>query len=193
MDIKSNKGISLVEVIATVAIMAIIMVPISLIFITSYTNFISESDKAVAEQCAREVLYGKGISSYGVMGDLERSSASKNRIKLEDNFETGKYRIIKITDSAGSTGTQKIYRFDKDERKLFYDDGSGEKDFFDQESSINNHTIEVIDFVAEYKSKGTVINKAEIDTDVVIISATVLCGKSGNIKVESSYRINVED
>jgi hypothetical protein len=28
---------------------------------------------------------------------------------------------------------------------------------------------------------------------VVIISATVLCGKSGNIKVESSYRINVED
>ena len=190
MDIKSNKGISLVEVIVTVAIMAIIIVPVSMVFITSYTNFISESDKAAAEQCAREVLYGKGINSYGVMGDLERSNASGNRITFEDQSETGKYRTIKIKESADT----KKYRFDKDNLVLYYDDGSGnEKDFFYQEFSSNNHQVKVIDFVVEKKSKGSVIDKVEIDTDVIIISTTVSCGENGKVKVESSYRINVED
>ena len=197
MDIKSNKGISLVEVIVTVAIMAIIIVPVSMVFITSYTNFISESDKTTAEQCAREVLYGKGITSYGVIGDLERSNAKSSEISVINNDATSSSSItIPYTDDKGYKGI-KEYIF-KDGILNFKDyNTTNSEDFFKDEKS-SNKDINVIGFSAEMKQKGTDIDtdpskETIINTNIIKITVTVKCGRSGQIKLESSYRINVED
>jgi len=215
MDIKSKKGVTLVEVVVAVAIMAIIMVPISLVFNTAYTNFIVESDKVAAQQGAREVLYGKGMNSYGVMGDLERSNAtaSDDLIKIEDPIVLGspnKGRSISITEvtDAGNGQTKKYYyEFDvaddswKLKYKIIYPDGStSEDDYFANATSSNNRQVKVTGFEVEKKAKGADIDTDPdpakvtiIDKDVIKITVTVACGKSGDITLQSSYRIpNIE-
>lgn len=214
MDIKSKKGATLVEVVAAVAIMAIIMLPISLVFTTAYTNFIGESDKAEAQQCAREVLYGKGINSYGVMGDLERSNATATNdfIKIKDPIDTSNPdkggRSISITEvTAAGTGQTKIYYYMQDattliwklKYKIIAPDGINvisDIDYFADEKSSNDKEVNVTGFEAAKIAKGTIIDTTtgiKTDTDVINITVTVTCGSSGSITLESSYRIpNIE-
>lgn len=204
MDIRSEKGLTLVEVIAAITIMGIIMIPISLIFTTAYTNFTNESDKVAAQQAARAVLYGKGINSYGVMGDLERSDASSDLIKIEELIDTNDPnkggRSIRITESfkdvSGNTvSVDKKYRFSGGEFLYDYDlsDSNLEVNYFANEKSTNGHDVKVENFLVENRKKGTDINGITIDTDVIKITVTVTCGNSGEITLESSYRIpNIE-
>lgn len=187
MDIKSNKGLSLVEVIVTVAIIGIIMTPISLVFITSYTNFINESDKAAAEQFAREVLYGKGITSYGVIGDLERSDAKPGDVKIVGGAITSSSIIIPCTYGI------KQYSLDSDKNMLIYSDASGSGDYFKGEKSTSGKEVKIIDFVAGIKVKGSEINSIKTNAEIIEVSVTVETGKSGPVRLESCYRINVDN
>lgn len=197
MNIKSKKGMTLVEVIATVAIMAVIMVPISLIFTTAYSNFITESDKSTAQKSARAVLYGKGLYgndgngsiSYGVMGDLQRSNVGGNKIRIGDNInaDTNIGNIISILDNSNSP--IQTYKFDGSKLKYIYINDKGstvEEDYFENYPS-DKKEVKVLDFIVEKKEKGT-----DIANDLVEVYIEVECGKSGKIALESSYRIPIE-
>ncbi len=206
MDIKSKKGMTLVEVIATVAIMAAIMVPISLIFTTAYSNFITESDKSTAQKSARAVLYGKGLYgngliSYGVMGDLQRSNVGSSNIKIDlllDNNNLNKGRSIAIT---GDDGKTKRYSF-KDGILYYEPDVTNfseikpqPSDNYLSEKSTNDRDVKVLDFIVEKKIKGVdkdPITQALIANDLIEVYVEVECGKSGKIALESSYRIPIE-
>lgn len=189
MNIKSNKGLSLVEVIATVAIMAIIIIPISLVFTTSYSNFNIESDKAAAQKAAREVLYGKGFSSYGVMGDLERSNAGSDKITIGDIIDAS-VNSISILDDAG---VKKIYYYNQATQELKYKNELTDENYFLNETSTNGRAIIVKKFDVKKITRGTTIDSVILDTDIIRVTVTVECGRSGNITLESSYRIpNIE-
>ncbi len=205
MNIKSKKGMTLVEVIATVAIMAVIMIPISLIFTTAYSNFITESDKSIAQQSARAVLYGKGLYgdglfSYGVMGDLQRSNAGKDRIVVDSQIN-GKGRILLIYDKDGLLYK---YSFESATLKLKYQyrgaDGNlvKEKDYFENDSS-DKKEVKVLYFSVEKKDKGSDIDEDNdpdthtyIDTDLIEVYVEVEYGKSGKVALGSSYRVPIE-
>ncbi|PYG85643.1 prepilin-type N-terminal cleavage/methylation domain-containing protein [Ruminiclostridium sufflavum DSM 19573] len=206
MNIKSNKGMTLVEVIATVAIMAAVMIPISLIFTTAYSNFITESDKSEAQKSARAVLYGKGLYgdgliSYGVIGDLQRSNVSGEKIIIEDfdTVELKKGRRISISDDKGLK-----CRYSLEGTKLEYEyriEKSGKYEFITEdyltEKSVNKKDVKIIDFTVEKKEKGTDIDndpetQTIINNDIIEVCIKVECGQSGVIILESSYRIPIE-
>ena len=201
MDIKSKKGMTLVEVIATVAIMAAIMVPISLIFTTAYSNFITESDKSTAQKSARAVLYGKGLYgngliSYGVMGDLQRSNVGGSKIKIVDiNDDTNRENSISILDNSNSPIL--TYKFDGTKLEYIYINDKGDtvkEDYFENDSS-DKKEVKVLDFSVEMKKKGIdkdPITQALIANDLIEVYVEVECGKSGKIALESSYRIPIE-
>ena len=201
MNIKSKKGMTLVEVIATVAIMAVIMVPISLIFTTAYSNFITESDKSTAQKSARAVLYGKGLYgngliSYGVMGDLQRSNVGGSKIKIVDiNDDTNRENSISILDNSNSPIL--TYKFDGTKLEYIYINDKGDtvkEDYFENDSS-DKKEVKVLDFSVEMKKKGIdkdPITQALIANDLIEVYVEVECGKSGKIALESSYRIPIE-
>ena len=207
MNIKSKKGMTLVEVIATVAIMAAIMIPISLIFTTAYSNFITESDKSTAQKSARAVLYGKGLYgngsiSYGVMGDLQRSNVGINNIKIDllDAGNSNKGRSIAITGDDNKTKRYSfidgILYYEPDVSDLSKIEPKSDDNFLDEKSS-NDREVKVLDFIVEKKEKGTDIDKdpdkeTYIDNDLIEVYVEVECGKSGKIALESSYRIPIE-
>ena len=207
MNIKSKKGMTLVEVIATVAIMAAIMIPISLIFTTAYSNFITESDKSTAQKSARAVLYGKGLYgngsiSYGVMGDLQRSNVGINNIKIDllDAGNSNKGRSIAITGDDNKTKRYSfidgILYFEPDVSDLSKIEPKSDDNFLDEKSS-NDRELKVLDFIVEKTEKGTDIDKdpdkeTYIDNDLIEVYVEVECGKSGKIALESSYRIPIE-
>lgn len=199
MNIKSKKGMTLVEVIATVTIMAIIMIPISLIFSTAYSNFITESDKSTAQKSARAVLYGKGLYdngliSYGVIGDLQRSNVGGSNIQIvwldPSNHSKGGREII-ITDDSSVV---KTYRFDG--TTLMYSDSvkvPTAEDYFKNETSSNGKFVIVKDFNVLMIEKGENLSTGiKADCDLIKVSVKVECGKSGVIELESSYRIPIE-
>lgn len=211
MNIRSEKGVTLVEVVVAIAIMGIIMIPISLVFTTAYTNFTKESDKVAAQQGARDVLYGKGIYSYGVMGDLERSDATSGEIVLDDRIsdsaspDFNKYRSIKITET-GTGQTQKYYYMQDTatlswmlKYKIMASNGIdviSDINYFLDEKSSNGHDVKVTNFVAEKVNKVTdpaTGTDKETETELINITVTVTCGQSGDITLQSSYRIpNIE-
>lgn len=209
MHIRSEKGLTLVEVIVAIAIMGIIMIPITLVFTTAYTNFTKESDKVAAQQAARDVLYGKGINSYGVMGDLERSDATSADIILDGIIsdsaspDFNKYRSIKIkshiTDANNIDVTSDVdhtYSFDGSTLKYEVSNPSSSGDYFNGQKSSNGHDVEVKRFTAEkvenLKDPATDTDR-KTETELIKITVTVTCGQSGDITLGSSYRIpNIE-
>ena len=204
MNIKSKKGMTLVEVIATVAIMAIIMIPISLIFTTAYSNFITESDKSIAQKSARAVLYGKGLYgngsiSYGVMGDLQRSNVGGSKIKIGDNINGDPNRGISISILDNNNLPIQTYKFDGAELEYIYIDDKGDpvqEGYFENDPS-DKKKVKVLDFIVEKQLKGTIIDidpssSTFTNNELIKVSIIVEYGKSGEIALESSYRIPIE-
>jgi len=209
MDMKSKKGVTLVEVVTAVAIMAIILVPVSLVFTTAYSNFTVQSDKVTAQQSARQVLFGKNVNlcgiMNGIMGDLERSDAASSKIDIGDGSTTTASSIsIHYKDDTGKSGTKK---YSLNGNKLDYSDSNikpsnpssprgGSVDYFNGEKSPNDKEVNVTDFVVEKVNKITDTptgTDKKTDTDLIRITVTVLCGRSGDITLQSSYRIpNIE-
>lgn len=193
---------TLVEVIATVAIMAAIMVPISLIFTTAYSNFITESDKSTAQKSARAVLYGKGLYgngliSYGVMGDLQRSNVGGSKIEIGYNINGDTNRGNSISILNNSNSPIKTYKFNGTKLEYIYINDKGnpvQEDFFEKDTSDKNE-VRVLDFIVEKQKKGTIIDpitKSATDNDLIKVYVEVEYGKSGKIALESSYRIPIE-
>ncbi len=187
MNLKSNRGVTLVEVIVTIAILAIIVIPVSTIFSTAYSSFIAEADKITAQQSAREILYGKGINSYGVMGDLERSNATVGDVLIDNSAAAMAGRSISITYDNGEI-LQYSFRTDSDgELQLLYKNAAGnEENYFGNDKSSNNNPVIVKSFVVSKVNKLT--DDIELDNYVLNISVTVWCGRSGDISLQSTYR-----
>lgn len=198
---KSIKGLTLIEVVVSLAILAIIMVPISLVFTTAFSGLINEADRITAQQSAREILYGKGPNSYGIMGDLDRSDATGDEITIGEliggSGTVGRSISIKDQTSIkkykftpdGVNGGKLIYEITAPDKSIVLN-----KDYFEDDRSSNGNKVEVKKFTAEIIKKGTDIDAdpakvAETDTDMVKIQLTVSCGRSGDINLESSYRI----
>lgn len=184
MNIKSSRGVTLVEVIVTIAILAIIVIPVSTIFSTAYSSFIAEADKITAQQSAREILYGKGINSYGVMGDLERSNATVGDVLIDNNSASMTGQSISITCDNGSI-MQYSFRMDPGgEQQLFYKAAGGiEENYFENATSSNNNPVIVKSFTVSKKQR-----LPYMENDIIDISVTVLCGRSGDISLQSTYR-----
>jgi prepilin-type N-terminal cleavage/methylation domain-containing protein len=170
MDNKSQKGVTLTELIVSIAILGIIVVPISLVFTSGYSSFFKESNKMTAQQCAREALYGKGINSYGIMGDLERCDNTLTYVGSNS---------ITIEDTSGSA----VYYLDN--KKLMYK-GSGfteGKDYFS-----DSPKVVVDDFEARLYSPGDTFDGSATETTIAAISISLSCGNSGNVNLSSAFR-----
>ncbi len=174
MNIKETKGATLTEVIITVAILMIIMAPISLIFITSYTSYINENDKATAQQSAREILYGNSINSYGILSDLERSGAMSKDIYIDG-----------VTDDIDVSGTSLLIKniTSGEEKKYIFEPGEKGK-LTNGAGVIYNDPSVIVDAFVVQKLK----RNSENDCDSLKILIEVHCGNSGKVSYESTYR-----
>jgi hypothetical protein len=193
MDIKSTKGVTLTEVIAVVTIMLMIILPLSYVFTTAYTSFITESDKAAAQQAAREILYGKGFGYHGVMGDLERCNATSREIIVGGDTHDVAFSGQSISIPDDDTGGVIRYTFIPDSTnggRLVYEKLDSESHLILSENYIGenwtNGKIIINDFSIQ-KIKRT--DAGTDDNDKITVTVVVSCGKSGNITVESSYRL----
>jgi len=84
--LKGKKGTTLVELISAIAILGIILAPISLIMTRGYSSYLTESDTMLAQDKARELM-------DSIIKDLRENDSTDIDIKLD---ETGKsYLYIK--------------------------------------------------------------------------------------------------
>ncbi|HEX2926796.1 MAG TPA: hypothetical protein VHP38_11170 [Ruminiclostridium sp.] len=169
MNIKSEKGATLTEVIAAVAILGMLLIPLSYIFITSCTTYMGESDRASAQQAAREILYGNGLNFNGIIGDLEKSGAPMDCV-IVTNDAAG------ISMSIPEHGTVREYTYLNHTLRCngtpIYQDSSTGKQI-----KINSFTVQRI--------SRSISND---DNDKIRVQVEVSCGQSGSVKLESSYR-----
>ncbi|EPR09950.1 prepilin-type N-terminal cleavage/methylation domain-containing protein [Ruminiclostridium papyrosolvens] len=188
MNIKSEKGVTLTEVIGAVTILMILMVPLSFIFTTTYDKCVVEADKVAAQQVAREILYGDGINFNGIMGDLEKSNA-----KIGDLHKSNSKSSEVVIEDIPPDGCSISIPASNGIREYLYDSNVGggvvlyngkrinDKSSSGKEINITGFTVQPI-----YKND---LN----DNDQLRVQVRVLCGKSGIVEVESSYRFpNIE-
>ena len=175
MNIKSEKGATLTEVIGAVTILLILMVPLTFIFTTTYARCVLEADKAAAQQVAREVLYGDGINFNGIIGDLEKSNAKSNKVVINEEG-------CSISIPANSGFREYLYEPDSNGGVIKYNGLS-----INGKSS-SGKEIEIIDFTLQ-----KILKNDFNDHDQLRVQVKVACGKSGIVEVESSYRFpNIE-
>ncbi len=154
-----KKGMTLVEVIASLVILSIILTPITSIFYMGYKNYFVENDTMTSQQAAKEVL-------NRIIEDLR--VYENEHTKVDDI--TAKALIIK--DSINFPGDEIVYTFEED-RKLILRNGL---------NLLDNDAVVITDFsVLETKPDG-------YDSSIIKISVTVRTGKSDEIKIEGSYR-----
>lgn len=168
MNIRSEKGVTLVELITTIAILAIIITPISLVFNMGYSQFFKESDNVIAQESGREILYGNGITSFGIMGDMSRC----NNLATTTNGNK-----ISIGDVASGL---KEYSYDGINKKLLL---NGSNYFF----NTDKQDVNVTSFSAITILPGEIINGNKTDTKVVSVYIEVSYGRSNTVKLSNSF------
>ncbi|OPZ92969.1 MAG: hypothetical protein BWY74_01349 [Firmicutes bacterium ADurb.Bin419] len=154
-----KKGVTLVEVIASLVILGIILTPITSIFYMGYKNYFVENDRMTAQQAAKEVL-------NRIIKDLR---VYENEYTQVDEV-TGKSLIIK--DFINFPGDELVYSYEEDRKLVLRNDVA----------LIDNDAIVITDFsVLETKPDG-------YDSSLIKISVSVRTGKSDEIHLEGSYR-----
>lgn len=154
-----KKGMTLVEVIASLVILSIILAPITSIFYMGYKNYFVEHDRMMSQQTGKEVL-------NSIIEDLR---AFENEHTKVDDI-TAKALIIK--DSINFPGDEIVYRYDEVEKTILRN-GS---------NLIDDSEVDITDFsVLETKPEG-------YDSSIIKISVTVRTGKSDEIQLLGSYR-----
>ncbi|ACL76738.1 hypothetical protein [Ruminiclostridium cellulolyticum] len=173
MNIKSEKGVTLTEVIGAVTILLMLMVPLTFIFTTTYSKCVVEADKAAAQQVAREVLYGDGINFNGIIGDLEKSNSPISEVVTNG---------CSISIPSNTESRDYLYEPDANVGVIKYNG----KRINDKSSS--GKEINVTDFTVQ------LIYKKDLnDNDQLRVQVRVSCGRSGIVEVESGYRFpNIE-
>ena len=175
MNFKSEKGVTLTEVIGAFTILLMLMVPLTFIFTTTYSKCVVEADKTAAQQVAREVLYGDGINYDGIIGDLEKSNSLISEVDIPPNgcsisipAKNGISEYLYEPDSSG--GVIKL---------------NGKRI---NEKSSSGKDIKIRGF---YLQK--ILKDNFNDHDQLRVQVRVSCGKSRIVEVESSYRFpNIE-
>ncbi len=179
MNIKSEKGVTLTEVIGAVTILLILMVPLTFIFTTTYAKCVVEADKVAAQQVAREILYGDGINFNGIIGDLAKSNAKIGAKSSEVNIPLNG---CSISIPASNGNREYLYDSNVGGGVVLY---NGKRI---NEKSSSGKDIEIVGFHLQ-----TILKNNFNDHDQLRVQVRVSCGKSGIVEVESSYRFpNIE-
>lgn len=182
MNIKSEKGVTLTEVIGAVTILMILMVPLSFIFTTTYNKCVVEADKVAAQQVAREILYGDGINYNGIIGDLEKSNAKIGTESSDVNIDDTLPARCSISIPASDGNRVYLYDSNVEGGVVLYNGKT-----INEKSSSGKDT-KIVGFNLQ-----KILKNDFYDHDQLRIQVKVSCGKSGNVEVESSYRFpNIE-
>lgn len=182
MNIKSEKGVTLTEVIGAVTILLMLMVPLTFIFTTTYSKCVVEADKVAAQQVAREILYGDGINFNGIIGDLEKSNAKigteSSDVNIDDTLPA------RCSISIPASDGNRVYLYDSNVGRgvvLYNGKKINEKSSYGKEINIVGFNLQKI------------LKNDLDDNDQLRVQVRVSCDKSGNVEVESSYRFpNIE-
>ncbi|MFZ5989585.1 MAG: type II secretion system protein [Bacillota bacterium] len=155
-----KKGATLTELMASLAILSIILAPISLVFYLGYKNFFFENDVMAAQQRAKEVL-------DMINSDLRMF---ENEYTEVDNIT--KSSVI-IKDAVHFPGEELIYTYSPDQKKIFK---NGIAVFNEDEE------VEVTGFEIEE------VKPSDYDSSLININITVKVGKSDMVNLQSGFR-----
>ncbi|MDP4180212.1 MAG: type II secretion system protein [Bacillota bacterium] len=159
-----KKGSSLVELLVSLAILSVIMAPISMVLYSGFNTYYIENDVLMATQRAREEI-------DAIVEDI-RSNDSQY-LSIEDDGKT--LNIIKNNPDKEDL----VY-------KLSVDDG--EKVLLKNDTPVfkPEDKIILLDFNAvQYR-------QADYDSSIVKVALSLKVGKSDPISIERSYRRKIE-
>lgn len=154
-----NKGVTLTELMAALAILGIILVPISFVFYTGYNNYFIENDEMTAQQKAKEAL-------EMIILDLRMY---ENEYTAVDSVA----KSLMIKDSTNFPGEEIVYIYQPDEKKI-YKNGAA---LFDEVEA-----MEVTGFEVEE------IKPSDYDSSLINISIAVKTGRSETINLSGTFR-----
>lgn len=154
-----KKGLTLVEVIASLAILGIIMTPLTSIFYMGYKNYFVENDRMTAQQTAKEVV-GR------IIDDLR---AYENEYTEAD---TSSGKTLTIKDSVNFPEDTIVYTFEENQKMVFRNGTP----------LIDNPAVLITGFLVQETIP------SGFDSYMIKISVTVKTGKSEEINLEGSYR-----
>jgi prepilin-type N-terminal cleavage/methylation domain-containing protein len=157
-----QKGTTLVELIVSLAILSIILSPISLVIYLGYKDFYVESENMNAQQNAKEVL-------DKILEDLRMYENEHTKV---DNSVV---KTLIIKDNIHFPGDELIYTYLPDQ-KMVYRNSS---------PVLEGIETEVVDFGIEE----TILN---YDTWVIDVDISIKVSKSDIIKLQTSYRTKVK-
>lgn len=106
---KNIKGVTFVELLATISIIGIIIVPISSVFYIGFKNYFMENEKMTANEKANEIL-------DKIIEDLRKHENIHTFVNEETND------AIYIKDNINYPLDTVIYNYLRDEKKLYRND-----------------------------------------------------------------------
>lgn len=175
----SKKGFTLTELIVTVTLMGIVLIPVALMLNTVLRNYFKENDTMVAQQTAREIFYGNGGSISGVIEDMRKNDSTQ--ISVYTQSAGG------ATAQAASGETGSILYIKSD---LVYSFSGGvlhKKGALEEPDSDDNKVADhVIAF--QVKRQDTIQNNA-LTASRIDLTVEVQSGSGRGFKLDSSYRI----
>lgn len=153
-----KKGMTLVEVIASLVILSIILTPITSIFYMGYKSYFIENDRMKVQQAVKEVL-------NRIIEDLRVYENEHTKVD-----ETGKSLIIK--DLINFSGDGIVYLFEEDRKIILRNDVV----------LIDDSSVVITDFsVLEIKLD-------DYDSSIIKINIAARTEKSDEVRIEGSYR-----
>lgn len=168
MKFMNSKGVTLTELMVSIAIIGVIMAPLSLVFYTGYNNYFIENDTMNTQQNARDAMDGI-INDFRKFENFNKKySASNELIKLVTVAN-------QLDIKCGTQDTQIItYYFLNSRIMKRMPDGS--------EFVFCN---DVVSFTAEE------INTSQHDSNIINIAIQVKTGHGETTTVQNSYRRKV--
>lgn len=171
MRLGNNRGFTLTELIMTIAVLGVIMVPVSLVLIQGYQSYYVESDSMDAQREAREIMYGDGVTSHGIIGVLRENDGSAVNVqdyKDQNGNDTGETNVMSINGN--------IYTFDANVTTLQISGAIS--------GSYGNVTAFKVGIITKGTQDG---NGNTYDNNMVNVSVSVKIGRGREITVKSSY------
>lgn len=154
------KGTTLVEVLATIIILAVVLAPISMLFLVGYRNYFLENEKMIANQNVIEVM-------ENITRDLREN---ENRYITVDNISNHVLEIKPIGDFP--PGEELIYEYIPAQQIL---NRNGVSIFKDSKIRVTHF------YVSEFTDEN-------YDTSLIDISITIEYGQEGSATLRTYYR-----
>lgn len=159
---KNQKGMTLVEILAVLGIMAIVAIPLSNLISDAYKTFYLERDKALAVNYAQDAV-------SRIVHDLRKNESLSTGI-IESPTRT-------LVVHNGVDGNPKIeYRYDATAKKILYNGVS----IFEEATGV---LVSKFNFNQVSKDVNT-----NLDTNLIYLEVELERGKSGKVSANATYR-----